>query len=148
MSSDLFPVHLLHPEATLPRRAKQGDAGLDIYALGDGLIPAHSQVLIKTGIAMAIPIGYYGQLATRSGMAVKGLVVVGGVIDSGYRGEIGICIHNNSDVDFLYSINPETGEKPRIAQMILLKVPFLEPVAVEELSTTERGIGGFGSTGV
>lgn len=148
MSSDRLLVRLLSPEATLPHRAKLGDAGLDIYALTDVVIPAHSQVLIKTGIAMAIPIGYYGQLATRSGMAVKGLVVAGGVIDAGYRGEIKVCIHNNSDTDFVYSTNAETGEKPRIAQMIILPIPTFEPTLVEELSATERGDGGFGSTGV
>lgn len=143
----MLPVRLLRPEARLPTRGSPESAGLDIYCLESAVIPPHSSAKIKTGISVEIQRGYYGQLNTRSSMAVAGVVVVGGVIDSDYRGEISVVLFNHSDKPFHILGATDITAATRIAQLIILPCQLIEPILVEELSITKRGDGGFGSTG-
>ncbi len=133
------------PQATIPTRANDTDAGYDLYAAVNGRIEGKNRDIINTGISIAIPEGYYGRIAPRSGLAVKnGLDVLAGVVDSGYRGEIEVVLQNLGYMDFEYS------EGDRIAQLIIEKchdVEWEEVEAQEGLYSSERGEGGFGSTG-
>lgn len=135
-------VKKLHPEAFLPVRAHKTDAALDLRAMQDAYLTPNGVTLISTGIAVAIPEGYYGQIADRSSVATqKGLHVVGGVIDAGYRGEIKVAFRH-------FSSNPVgvmAGDK--IAQLIILPVSLMGVEEVDDLDETDRGQGGFGSTG-
>ena len=139
-------IKLLDARATVPTYGTEYSAGADLYNLNgeDVKIPAHSTVLIKTGISAEIPEGYCGLIFARSGLATKrGLAPANkvGVIDSDYRGEIMVALHNHTDVEALV----EGGE--RVAQLVI--VPYLkaEFEIADELCDTERGSGGFGSTG-
>ncbi len=135
----------LSEDATSPVYATEFSAGADLYNLNTAVsVPAHATVLIHTGIAAEIPEGYCGLIFARSGLATKrGLAPANkvGVIDADYRGEIMVALHNHSDKDC------EVEPCERIAQLAI--VPFLkaEFFEVEELSSTVRGAGGFGSTG-
>ncbi|MBC7386324.1 MAG: dUTP diphosphatase [Cryobacterium sp.] len=135
-------IKKLTPDATLPTRGHPDDAGLDLYALENGVVAPGSGVLARTGIALMLPSQTVGLVADRSSMAKKGIKTAGGVIDAGYRGEIQIVLRNISDVEFQFS----KGE--RIAQLLIL--PCLTPAVVEapSLDETSRGAGGFGSTGL
>ena len=132
----------LDPKAVLPTRGSSLAAGLDIYAIESLTIQPGGRVLARTGLAVAIPEGYYGRLAPRSGLATKkGLDVLAGVIDADYRGEISCLLYNSGD---------ETIDLPaqsKICQLLIEKI--ITPVAVwaNEISETDRGSGGFGSTG-
>jgi dUTP pyrophosphatase len=136
-----IPAKKLDEKATLPTRAHPDDAGLDLYVLED-LTLAHGQGgMARTGIAVAVPQGHVGLIADRSSVAKRGLKTVGGVIDAGYRGELGVILWNMSN----QAQTLKSGE--RLAQLLI--VPIATP-AVEEaaqLDETERGTGGFGSTG-
>src|SRR5215470_16155755 len=132
----------LDPRAVLPTRGSAAAAGLDLYSIEDINIQPHERVLARTGIAVAIPEGFYGRVAPRSGLAVKnGLDVLAGVIDSDYRGELCCALYNSGD---------ETIVLPaeiKICQLIIEKIITLTPVWAEDLEATSRGAGGFGSTG-
>lgn len=136
----------LHPQAVIPTFGSEQAAGADLYALLDepATIQPGETLLIKTGVAMAIPDGYVGLIFARSGLASKrGLAPANkvGVIDSDYRGELMVALHN-------HSAQPQTVEpKERIAQLAIL--PYLHPTfeVAESLDETKRGAGGFGSTG-
>lgn len=137
------PIKCLHPEAVIPTRASDGDAGWDLYALEAGELEPGQRELFRTGIALAIPHGYVGYIKPRSGLALRqGINVLGGVIDSGYRGDVGVILHN-TDIEIGTMI--DGGD--RIAQLVIQPVPpvYLEEVYV--LPDSERGAGGFGSTG-
>ena len=128
-----------------PAYAKPGDAGLDLYAAQDASIDPGCREIISTGIAIAIPEGYAGFVQPRSGLAAReGLTIVNtpGLIDSGYRGEIKVIALNT---DLENTIQIERGE--RIAQLVIQEVPVVTIDVVDELDATERGEGGFGSTG-
>ena len=128
--------------AKTPTRANESDAGYDLYSIEKDYIPAGGRKVVRTGISVAIPPGFYGRVAPRSGLAVKrGIDILAGVIDSGYRGEIGVVLQNLSDYDFEFS----QGE--RIAQLILEQCNTIGWVEVEELEDSVRSDGGFGSTG-
>lgn len=131
----------LSPIAIIPTRAHETDAGLDLYAAAYAEIEVGETAAISTDIAVDIPPGYYGQICTRSSMAKQGLFVVGGVIDSGYTGEIKVLIHNTGDP--VYCADP--GDK--IAQLVILPIHTGMPVEVQEIKDTSRGDAGFGSTG-
>ena len=139
-------VKKLDPNASWPEKGSEQAAGYDLHALREAIVPARGKALIDTGISMAIPIGNYGRIAPRSGLAAKNSIDVGaGVIDSDYRGEVKVLLFNLGDVDF--AIKP----KDRIAQLIIEKYTITELEKLEdhqELSSTVRGEGGFGSTGV
>ncbi len=143
----LIKIKKLRPEAQIPSSGSQYAAGYDLYAClpeGDVTIAPHSTAKIGTGLSMAVPEGYFGAIFARSGLATKeGLRPANcvGVCDSDYRGEYIIALHNDSDT----SRSITHGE--RIAQLVVM--PYL-PVEFEECGTlpeTERGAGGFGSTG-
>lgn len=131
----------LHELAKIPARATAGSAGFDLYAIEHCIIWPFAQVKIATGIATAIPDGYAGFVWPRSGMAVKhGINKHAGLIDSDYRGEIHVCLINHGDK--MVEIYP--GD--RIAQLVVSAV-MTDAIEVDGLDDTERGVGGFGSTG-
>jgi dUTP pyrophosphatase len=132
----------LDPRALLPTRGSSLAAGLDIYAIGDLTIQPGQRALARTGLAVAIPEGYYGRLAPRSGLATKeGLDTLAGVIDADYRGEIRCLLYNTGDE----AIN--LAAQSKICQLIIEKIITPAAVWADEISDTERGSGGFGSTG-
>jgi len=134
---------LLDPAAKIPARANATDAGFDLAALRAGCIPPNQRLLVDTGVVVEFPRGYFGLLRSRSSIASKHSVdVCAGVVDEGYRNTIRVLLHNlSSDRPFHF----QAGDA--IAQMIL--VPYLAASfdAVDSLSKTDRGTGGFGSTG-
>lgn len=142
-------IKKLQETATIPTRATSSDAGYDLYSIEDGTVPAGGRKVVGTGISIAIPESrnifapsYYGRVAPRSGLAVKkGIDVLAGVIDAGYRGEVGVVLQNLSDEDFLY----KKGD--RIAQLILEQCNTIGWVELDELEDSQRSDGGFGSTG-
>ena len=129
----------------LPAQAHAGDAGIDLHARVDVVLPAHGgRVLVPTGIAVAIPVGFFGQVVPRSGLALKhGVTLVNtpGIIDSGYRGELQV-IMINSDPKADYQVS--RGD--RIAQLIIQQVVSTSWDVVEQLEGEDRG-GGFGHSG-
>jgi dUTP pyrophosphatase len=134
----------LRAEAVLPERAYAGDAGLDLAACDRHELGPGERVVVGTGLAVAIPDGFAGFVQPRSGLAARhGLSVVNapGLIDSGYRGEIQVVLLNT---DRLEPVVVEPGM--RIAQLVVLPVPELELLEVEELPESERGVRGFGSS--
>lgn len=136
---------LLEPGAQLPTRANEGDAGLDLRAAEPATIGPGQRAQIGTGVAVEIPPGHAGLVLPRSGLALRhgiSMVNAPGLIDSGYRGELRVLLLNTDHAD---PFDVEPGD--RIAQ--LLVVPFAEaaPIQVAELSDSERGTGGFGSSG-
>lgn len=140
-------VKKLHQYAITPTKANPGDAGFDLYFqnipdLTALYIRPHSTVKIDTGISIELPSGTYGLIADRSSMGSKGIKVMGGVIDNGYRGNIIVCLCNLTPNDI--TVSP--GDK--IAQLLIL--PLLETTIEEtdDLSRTERGDKGFGSSGI
>lgn len=139
-------IKLLDDSLPVPEYAHEGDAGCDLRSRIDQVIPPGERALIPTGICIAIPTGYAGFVQPRSGLALKhGISIVNtpGLIDSKYRGEIGvILINTNKSEPFLI----KKGDK--IAQLIIQKVETVEFNVVDELDETVRGTGGFGSTGV
>ncbi len=135
-------IKKLHPEATMPKYLRTGDAAMDLYACEPKIIQPNQRELISTGIAMAIPQGNVGLIWDRSGMAANhGLKSMGGVIDSNYRGEIKVILHNLTAQPFVV----EKGM--RIAQMLIQKIEQKEILEVQELDESVRGEKGFGSTG-
>lgn len=135
----------LDEELPTPAYANPGDAGLDLYAAKDVVLQPGQRVMIPTGIAIAIPQGYAGFVQPRSGLAAKqgfSIVNTPGLIDSGYRGEIGV-IGLNTDTQSEITI--KRGD--RVAQLVIQEVPVVELLEVSELDETERSSSGFGSTG-
>ena len=145
----ILKVVKLNNEATVPSRNFQDDAGLDLHALHDTFIPLGKTVLVKTGIAINIPIGHVGKIEDRSSVALKGIRTGAGVIDPGYTGEVGVVLHNLSyqkdhDIGRLgYTV--KAGDK--IAQLLLLETKPFELVVQDTLDTTSRSNSGFGSSG-
>ena len=139
---ELLTFKRLDPRSTLPTRGSAAAAGLDIYSIEDLTIEPKQRALARTGLAVAIPEGYYGRVAPRSGLATRnGLDTLAGVIDADYRGEIGCLLFNAGD---------ETIHLPaqsKICQLIIEKIITPTAVWADEISDTERGSGGFGSTG-
>ncbi len=136
---------ILSDRATLPTRAHEGDAGLDLYASEPAHIGPGERWQIGTGLAVEIPDGHAGMVLPRSGLAGKhGISVVNapGLIDSGYRGELKVLLLNNDPAE---GFRVEPGD--RIAQLVVTPVVLADPVAAESLSGSKRGDGGFGSTG-
>ena len=135
----------LRPEAELPSAQHPGDAGLDLRSAVDAVVEPGERAMIPTGVAVAIPDGHAGLVLPRSGLAAKhGLTMANapGLIDAGYRGEV-ICAAVNLDRETPVKVH--VGD--RIAQLVVVALPSLEPVWVDELPESERGGSGFGSTG-
>lgn len=141
-----LPIRRLDPSVELPTYAYAGDAGLDLRANEDVTLAPHERRLISTGLAVAIPEGFAGFVQPRSGLALKqGLSMANtpGLVDSHYRGELKVCAVNLDDE---HPITIERGE--RIAQLVIQRAPTVRLVEVDELDETDRGAGGFGSSGV
>jgi dUTP pyrophosphatase len=140
-----LPVVLAHAAAHLPSRAHADDAGLDLRSIEDVEIPPGERRRVRTGLRVAIPDGHAGLVLPRSGLALRaGLTLLNspGLIDPGYRGDVDVIAHNT---DLREPVRVAAGD--RIAQLVLVRLAELEPLAVSELPPTERGEGGFGSTG-
>lgn len=137
----------LHPDAIIPDYAHEGDAGMDLYSIQDDIIEPLTWKLIPTGLSCELPEGTEGQVRSKSGIALKNGVFVlnsPGTVDENYRGEIGVILYNlNTQTPFVIN----KGQK--IAQYVINQVEYVETLEVhEELSSTERGEGGFGSSGL
>jgi dUTP pyrophosphatase len=139
-------IQRLHPDALLPTYATAGDAGCDLVAVESvTLAPGGGRALVPTGFALAIPEGFGGFVLPRSGLAVKHGITLSnapGLIDSGYRGEVKVALVNLDPVE---SYEVHAGD--RIAQLVILAVPTVRYAEVEALPESERGGGGFGSSG-
>ena len=126
----------------MPTHATSKSVGLDLYSPTNVLIPAHDKILVDTGIAFQIPMGYYGRIASRLGLAIHHHIHVGaGVVDPDYTGSVHVLLMNFSSQDHVIERNH------RIAQMILEKVAYPVICEVSQMLPTERGANGFGSTG-
>jgi dUTP diphosphatase len=140
-----LPFRKLRPETLLPSYARPGDAGLDLAAAVDAEVGPGERVMIPTGVAVAIPPGHAGLVLPRSGLASReGLTLANspGLIDAGYRGEVTCAVVN---LDRERAVSIKRGD--RIAQLVIVAVPPVEPNWTEELPESERGEGGFGSSG-
>ncbi|MGY0497085.1 dUTP diphosphatase [Nocardia sp. FBN12] len=139
-----IPYIQLDPELPRPRRAHTGDAGIDLHGVDDVLLAPGGRALIGTGIAIALPLGTVGLIHPRSGLAAQSGVTVlntPGTVDSGYRGEIKVCLINHGEETVMI----KRGN--RIAQLLVQTVELPELVEVDQLDETIRGADGFGSTG-
>jgi len=140
----MFCVKKLCPNSKMPCRGSMGAAGYDLYSSKEVMIKAWGRVLVGTGIAVSLPVGVYGRIASRSGLSLNyGLEVGGGVIDRDYTGEVGVILYNHTCRDYIV----EAGD--RVAQLVLERCAHFVVTEVDELYVaSERGDGGFGSTGV
>jgi dUTP pyrophosphatase len=143
----MIEVHIrrLREEASVPSRAYPGDAGLDLVACEHSLLGPGERAVVPTGIAVAIPEGYAGFVQPRSGLARRhGISIVNtpGLIDSGYRGELEVTLLN-TDRQHDFTVN----RGMRIAQLVIVPVPEIELIEVEDLPESSRGTAGFGSSG-
>ena len=139
-----LPIQKLRSNAVVPLRAYSGDAGLDLSACERVELAPGARALVPTGLAVAIPEGYAGYVQPRSGLATKhGISIVNtpGLVDSGYRGELLVNLLN-TDGDETFVVEPGM----RIAQLVILELPEVELVEVDELPASERGVRGFGSS--
>lgn len=135
-------IKKLEKEAQLPKQNRPGDAAFDLYTTQDAIVPAQGRTTLKTGIAVAFPEHYVMLFRDRSGLAAKeGLTTMGGVIDSNYRGELLVILHNTTEEDY------KVHKGDRIAQALLLPLPQVTVEEVKELDETVRGEKGFGSSG-
>ena len=136
-------IKLLSDLAKIPTQGTHFSAGYDLYAAEGTIVPRLGRKLIKTNVSMAIPMNHYGRIAPRSGLAYKnGIDVLAGVIDSDYRGDIGVILYNtDNNIDFVVNV----GDK--IAQIIIEPCNSANFVKTETLPATKRGEGGYGHTG-
>ncbi len=139
--SEILQVLKLNTNAKLPTRAHPGDAGIDLYSLTDGILVPNAPIKIQTGIAMSIPHGFAGMICDRSSMGAKGIRVLGGIVDSEYRGEVQVLLINLGTAELAI----KKGDK--IAQMLVLPVNLCTVSEVSSLSDTARSDSGFGSSG-
>ena len=139
-----LPIQRLRDDAVVPTRAYAGDAGLDLAACERVELGPGERATVGTGLAVAIPDGHAGFVQPRSGLALRhGITIVNtpGLVDSGYRGELKVILLN-TDSHEPFVVEPGM----RIAQLVVLRVPELDPVEVDELPASERGVRGFGSS--
>jgi dUTP pyrophosphatase len=140
-----FKIQRLQENAIIPQRAYPSDSGMDLHCVENFTLLVGEHALIKTGIAVEMPTGYELQIRPRSGLALKqGITVLNspGTIDASYRGEIGVILKNFDNEPHSF----KAGDK--IAQMVISKVELVDFVEVDALNNSDRGKGGFGSTGV
>lgn len=136
-------VKKLSDKATIPTRGSDLSAGYDLSSSGEVVIKPGARAIVPTDLSIACPEGTYGRVAPRSGLTVKfGIHVGAGVIDADYRGPVGVVLFNLGDKDF------EIKQGDRIAQLVLEEIKMVDVQEVEDLDATERGAGGFGSTGI
>ena len=135
-------VQLVNPDSVTPTKGSVESAGYDLYSCEDTVVGTQSHLLVKTGIKVGLPLGTYGRVAPRSGLAYKkGIDVGAGVIDRDYTGEVGVILFNHGSEPF------EVKKGDRIAQLVITKIENCELELVDEMKDTDRGDGGFGSTG-
>ena len=134
-------IRRIHPEAKLPSYGHKGDAGLDLFSCADYVLGAGEVKAIQTGIKVAIPRGYVGLIWDKSGISLKGVHKLAGVVDAGYRGEVQVVMINLGNTPY------EIKKGMKIAQMLIQPISEVEVIEVEDLDDTLRGEGGFGSTG-
>ena len=140
-----IPVKRLDQELPMPMRAHPEDAGADLYSAEDLVLQPGERALVATGVAIALPVGTVGLIHPRSGMAAKhGLSIVNtpGTIDAGYRGELKVCLLNTDRSEPI-----EITRGMRIAQLVIQRVELVDFTEVDALDETQRGDGGYGSTG-
>eukprot|EP00571_Detonula_confervacea_P011574 CAMPEP_0172308258 /NCGR_PEP_ID=MMETSP1058-20130122/8916_1 /TAXON_ID=83371 /ORGANISM="Detonula confervacea, Strain CCMP 353" /LENGTH=165 /DNA_ID=CAMNT_0013020637 /DNA_START=189 /DNA_END=686 /DNA_ORIENTATION=+ len=141
--NDCLQVKFLSEHAKMPTRGSPQSAGFDLSSAETTMVPAGGRAVVKTDLSIACPEGTYARIAPRSGLAVKKMIDCGaGVVDADYRGNVGVVLFNFGSDDF------EVNVGDRIAQLILEQISMVPAVKVEELTETQRGEGGFGSTGV
>ncbi len=139
-----LPIRRLRDDAIVPARAYDGDAGLDLAACERVVLAPGERATVGTGLAIAIPEGHAGFVQPRSGLAAKsGITIVNtpGLVDSGYRGELKVILLNTDERE-AFVVEPGM----RIAQLVVMPVPLVDPVEVDELPESERGVRGFGSS--
>ena len=139
-----LPIRRLRDDAIVPARAYDGDAGLDLAACERVVLAPGERATVGTGLAIAIPEGHAGFVQPRSGLAAKsGITIVNtpGLVDSGYRGELKVILLNTDEHE-AFVVEPGM----RIAQLVVMPVPLVDPVEVDELPESERGVRGFGSS--
>lgn len=139
-------IRLLNPGASVPNYASPGDGACDLTSTIDLVLPPGGRALVPTGIAVEIPAGYGGLVLPRSGLAINSGVTclnAPGLIDSGYRGEVKVVLMNH---DQKSSFHIAAGD--RVAQFVVVKLPFISFRETDALTVSERGSGGFGHTGV
>lgn len=142
----VLQIQKLDPNAKLPTRGSEDAIGVDLYALNDVWVHHGDVAKVRTGIAVAIPPGYYGRIAPRSGLAAKYAIdVLAGVIDADYRGELVVLLTSHYDGHTMFPLNVSAGD--RIAQLILERADIPIMAVTDQLDDTARGAGGFGSTG-
>ena len=127
--------------AKMPTRAHETDAGLDIYARDEQIVPARESAIFDTGVHIELPVGTVGMMKSKSGLNVKYGITSEGVIDVGYTGSIVVKLYNNSGFDY----RVKAGDK--ISQLVILPILTTTPYLVSSLEETERGDNGFGSSG-
>lgn len=137
----LLKVKRVHNDAKLPQYGHPGDAGLDVFSVSDMVLEPQQALPVPTGIKVAIPKGHVGLIWDKSGISLSGIHCLAGVIDSGYRGEVKIVMINLSRKPFVIA------KGMKIAQMLVQPVLAMEVVESDDLEETDRGEGGFGSTG-
>jgi dUTP pyrophosphatase len=139
-----LPIRRLRDDAVVPKRAYAGDAGLDLASCEHVVLAPGERATVGTGLAVAIPDGYAGYVQPRSGLAARhGITIVNapGLVDSGYRGELRVVLLN-TDASEPFVVEPGM----RIAQLVIVPIPEVDPVEVDELPDSERGVRGFGSS--
>jgi dUTP pyrophosphatase len=134
-------IKRLNTDAKLPRYGHSGDAGLDLFSCADMVLPPGEALAVPTGIQAAIPAGHVGLIWDKSGLSLSGIHRLAGVVDAGYRGEIKVVMINLGRGDFAVS------KGMKVAQMLIQPVVEIAVVEADSLDDTERGAGGFGSTG-
>ena len=134
-------VKKLDLRAKLPLRAHPTDSGADLFALERTVLPAHSIVKVRTGVAVELPENTSGIIWGKSSVESKGIKAMAGLVDAPYRWELLVCMYNLNDTEFVF----EAGQK--VAQLVVLPTLYPTFEEVDELSDTARGEGGFGSTG-
>ena len=135
-------IKRIHPEAKLPSYGHKGDAGLDLFSCADYVLGAGEVKAIQTGIKVAIPRGYVGLIWDKSGISLKGVHKLAGVVDAGYRGEVQVVMINLGNTPY------EIKKGMKIAQMLVQPISEVEVIEAEDLDDTLRGEDGFGSTGL
>jgi dUTP pyrophosphatase len=139
----VLKVKKLCPDSRIPVRANPDDAGLDLFAQEDTIIPGWGKAVLATGISVQVPAGHYGRIASRSGLSVNEDIEVGaGVVDTSYRGQLKVVLRRFRDEAY------EVKKGDKIAQFILEKISVMEPMEVAELDETQRQDKGFGSSGI
>ncbi len=141
MNQPIIKAKKLDPRAQLPLRAHPTDSGADLFALERTVLPPHTVVKVRTGVAVELPENTSGIIWGKSSVESKGIKAMAGLVDAPYRGELLVCMYNLNDTEFVF----EAGQK--VAQLVVLPTLYPAFIEAQELSDTSRGSGGFGSTG-